>query len=36
VVDLDRPREGFLKVNQQPLIYLQEQIGAPPPANPPE
>ncbi len=36
VVDLDRPREGFLEVGQQPLIYLQEQIGAPPPANPPE
>ncbi|MDG4551492.1 MAG: hypothetical protein P9F19_18740 [Candidatus Contendobacter sp.] len=36
VVDLDRPREGFLKVSQQPLIYLQEQIGALPPANPPE
>jgi hypothetical protein len=36
VVDLDRPREGFLKVGQQPLIYLQEQIGALPPANPPE
>ena len=28
VVDLDRPREGFLKVNQQPLADLQEQIGA--------
>jgi hypothetical protein len=36
VVDLDRPREGFLEVSQQPLIYLQEQISAPPPANPPE
>ena len=36
VVDLDRPRDGFLKVNQQPLIDLQEQIGALPPANPPE
>lgn len=36
VVDLDRPREGFLEVGQQPLIYLQEQIGALPPANPPE
>ena len=36
VVDLDRPREGFLKVSQQPLIYLQEQIGAPPPANLPK
>lgn len=29
VVDLDRPREGFLQVSQQPLIDLQEQIGAP-------
>jgi len=27
VVDLDRPRDGFLKVSQQPLIYLQQQIG---------
>ena len=36
VIDLDRPREGFLKVSQQPLIYLQQQIGALPPANPPE
>ena len=34
VVDLDRPRDGFLKVSQQPLIDLQEQIGAPLPANP--
>jgi hypothetical protein len=29
VVDLDRPRDGFLQVNQQPLIDLQEQIGPP-------
>jgi hypothetical protein len=36
VVDLDRPREGFLKVSQQPLIDLQEQIGAMPPAQPPK
>jgi hypothetical protein len=36
VVDLDRPREGFLEVSQRPLIDLQEQIGALPPANPPE
>jgi len=35
VVDLDRPRDGFLKVSQQPLIDLQEQVGALPPANPP-
>jgi hypothetical protein len=31
VVDLDRPREGFLQVSQQPLVDLQEQIGAPSP-----
>jgi hypothetical protein len=31
VVDLDRPREGFLQVSQQPLLDLQEQIGAPSP-----
>ena len=36
VVDLDRPQDGFLKVNQQPLIDLKEQIGAPLPSNPPE
>jgi hypothetical protein len=36
VVDLDRPREGFLTVSQQPLIDLQEQIGALPSASPPE
>lgn len=29
VVDLDRPREGFIQVSQQPLIDLQEQIGPP-------
>jgi hypothetical protein len=34
VVDLDRPRDGFLEVNQQPLVDLLEQIGAPPPATP--
>jgi hypothetical protein len=34
VVDLDRPREGFLKVNQQPLFDLQEQVGAFPSSNP--
>jgi hypothetical protein len=32
VVDLDRPREGFIQVSQQPLIDLQQQIG--PPASP--
>jgi hypothetical protein len=36
VVDLDRPRDGFLTVSQQPLIDLQEQIGAPLTANPAE
>jgi len=29
IVDLDRPREGFLQVSQQPLIDLQQQIGPP-------
>jgi hypothetical protein len=29
IIDLDRPRDGFLEVSQQPLIELQEQIGAP-------
>jgi hypothetical protein len=28
VVDLDRPRDGFLTANQQPLIDLAEQVGA--------
>jgi hypothetical protein len=31
VVDLDRPRDGFLQVNQQPLLDLQSQIGPPAP-----
>jgi hypothetical protein len=31
VVDLDRPREGFIQVSQQPLIDLQRQIGPPSP-----
>ena len=31
VVDLDRPREGFIQVSQQPLIDLQRQIGSPSP-----
>ena len=26
VVDLDRPQGGFLKINQQPLLDLQEQV----------
>jgi membrane protein YdbS with pleckstrin-like domain len=29
VVDLDRPRDGFLQVNQQPLLDLQKQLGPP-------
>ena len=29
VVDLDRPRDGFLTVGQQPLIDLQQQVGPP-------
>lgn len=33
VFDLDRPRGGFLEVSQQPLIDLQDQIGATPLPN---
>ena len=33
VVDLDRPREGFLTVSQQPLIDLQELVEAMPQAS---
>jgi hypothetical protein len=33
LIDLDRTREGFLTVKQQPLIDLAEQIGAPLPAT---
>ena len=29
VIDLDRPRDGFLLVNQQPLIDLHDEIGNP-------
>jgi hypothetical protein len=29
VVDLDRPRDGFIQVSQQPLIDLERQIGPP-------
>ena len=36
VFDLDRPRDGLVKVNQQPLINLQQQIEVLPPANLPE
>ena len=31
VIDLDRPRDGFLQVSQQPLIDLHEELGDPPP-----
>jgi hypothetical protein len=31
IVDLDRPRDGFLEVSQQPLLDLIEQIGPPTP-----
>ncbi len=29
VVDLDRPRDGFLQVSQQPLLDLIDQLGPP-------
>lgn len=29
VIDLDQPSAGFVQVNQQPIIDLQEQIGPP-------
>jgi hypothetical protein len=29
VIDLDRPRDGFLQVSQQPIIELQERLGPP-------
>ena len=31
VIDLDRPRDGFLQVSQQPLIDLHEELGNPRP-----
>jgi len=31
VVDLDRPRDGFLQVSQQPLLDVAAQVGAPAP-----
>jgi len=31
VIDLDRPREGFLQVSQRPLIELHEKLGDPQP-----
>jgi len=30
IIDLDRPREGFIQVSQQPLLDLQAAIHAPP------
>jgi hypothetical protein len=29
IIDLDRPRDGLIVVNQQPLIDLQNEIGPP-------
>ncbi len=31
VVDLDRPRDGFITISQQAMIDLQDRLGAPPP-----
>lgn len=31
IVDLDRPRDGFLQVSQQPLIDLEQELGVPAP-----
>jgi hypothetical protein len=31
IADLDRPQEGTLRVSQQALMELQQQIGAPAP-----
>ena len=31
VIDLDRPRDGFLQVSQQPLLDLLRTMGPPPP-----
>ena len=31
VIDLDRPRDGFLTVSQQPLLDVQQRIGEPSP-----
>jgi hypothetical protein len=28
IIDLDRPRDGHIRVNQQPLLDLQEQLGS--------
>lgn len=29
IIDIDRPRDGFLQVGQQPIVDLQRQIGPP-------
>jgi hypothetical protein len=29
VVDLDRLRNGFLQVSQQPIVHLMNQLGPP-------
>jgi hypothetical protein len=26
IIDLDRPREGFIHVSQQPMLDLQKQL----------
>ena len=31
VIDLDRPRDGFIQVSQQPLLDVQQEIGLPSP-----
>ena len=31
VIDLDRPRDGFIQVSQRPLFDVQEEIGPPSP-----
>ena len=31
VIDLDRPRDGFISVSQQPILDVIQQIGATPP-----
>jgi len=28
IIDLERPREGLIRVSQQPLLELQEQLGS--------
>jgi hypothetical protein len=29
IIDLDRPREGFIRVSQQPMVDLQKQLQSP-------